>query len=64
MKNWTFLIILKKKVQKQRKVYIGILRKLYNVLPTNSVITIYKSFTWPHLDYGAIIFDQTENEFL
>ena len=35
----------------------GILRKLYNVLPRNSFITIYKSFIRPHLDYGAIIFD-------
>ena len=40
---------------------IGILGKLYNVLPRNSLI-IYKSFIQPHLDYGAIIFDQPENE--
>ena len=37
---------------------IGILRKLYNVLHRNSLITIYKSFIQPDLDYGAIIFDQ------
>ena len=41
---------------------IGILRKLYNILPRNSLITIYKSFIWPHLDSGAIIFDEPENE--
>ena len=41
---------------------IGILRKLYNVLPRSSLITIYKSFIQPHLNYGAIIFDQSENE--
>ena len=41
---------------------IGILRKLYNVLPINSLITSYKSFIRPHLDYGATIFDQPENE--
>ena len=35
---------------------------MYNVLPRNSLITIYKSFIRPHLDYGAIIFDQPENE--
>ena len=35
---------------------------MYNVLPINSLITIYKSFIRPHLDYGAIIFDQPENE--
>ena len=32
------------------------------VLPRNSLINIYQSFIWPHLDYGAIIFDLTENE--
>ena len=32
---------------------IGILRKLYNALPRNSLITIYKSFIRPHLDYGC-----------
>ena len=41
---------------------IGILRTLYNVLPRNSLITVQKSFIRPHLDYGAIIFDQSENE--
>ena len=40
----------------------GILRKLYNDLSRNALITIYKSFIRPHLDYGAIIFDQPENE--
>ena len=41
---------------------IGTLRKLYNVLPRNSLITICKFFIWLHHDYGAIIFDQPENE--
>ena len=41
---------------------ITILRKLCNVLPKYSLIAIYKFFIRPHLDYGAIIFDQTENE--
>ena len=41
---------------------IGILSKLYNALPRNSLITIYKYFIRPQLDYGAIICDQTENE--
>ena len=40
---------------------IGIPRKLHNVLPRDSLISIYKSFIWPHLDYGVIIFDQPEN---
>ena len=40
----------------------GILRKLYNALPRNPLITIYKSFIQPRLDYGVIISDQPENE--
>ena len=60
MKSLIFLII-KEKNSKANK-GIVILRKLYNVLPRNSLITIYKSFMRPHLDYGAIISDQPENE--
>ena len=42
---------------------IGILRKLYNVLLSRkSLTTIYKSFIRPHLNYGAIIFDQPESQ--
>ena len=52
---------IKEKISKANK-GIGILRKLYNVLPRNSLITIYKSLIRPHLDYGAIIFDQPENQ--
>ena len=51
---------IKEKISKANK-GIGILRKLYNALPRNSLIRIYKSFIRPHLDYGAIIFDQQEN---
>ena len=44
---------------------LGILRKLYNVLTWNSLITIYKSFIRPHLGYGVINLDQPEKwEFL
>ena len=35
---------------------------MYNVLPRNSLITIYKSFIRPNLEYGAIILNQPENE--
>ena len=52
---------IKEKISKANK-GIGILRKLYNVLPRNSLIKIYKSFIRPHLDYGAIIFNLPENE--
>ena len=52
---------IKKNISKANK-GIGILRKFYNVSPRNSLITIYKSFIRPHLDYGAIICDQPENK--
>ena len=38
---------------------IGLLRKLHNTVPRLSLLTIYKSFKSPHLDYGDIIYDQT-----
>ena len=28
----------------------------------NALLTIYKSFIRPHLDYGGIVFSQTDNE--
>ena len=37
---------------------IGLLRKLHNTLPRLPLITIYKSFVRPHLDYGDMIYDQ------
>ena len=39
----------------------GLLRKLQQVLPGPSLITIYKAFIRPHLDYGDVIFDQAFN---
>ena len=40
---------------------IGLLRKLHNILPRSALLTIYKSFIRPHIDYGDIIYDQTYN---
>ena len=60
-KKLNFSNHIKEKIPKANK-GIGILRKLYNVLLRNSLMTIYKSFIRPRLDYGAIIFDQSENE--
>ena len=37
---------------------IGLLRKLQNTLPRPSLLTIYKSFIRPHLDYGNVMYDQ------
>ena len=36
---------------------VGLLRKLQSTLPRTSLITIYKSFARPHLDYGDRIYD-------
>ena len=38
---------------------IGLLRKLQNILPRGSLLTIFKSFLRPHLDYGDVIYDQS-----
>ena len=40
---------------------IGLLRKLHNTLPRLPLLTIYKSFIRPHLDYGDTIYDQSYN---
>ena len=40
---------------------IGLLRKLQNILPRGPLLTIYKSFIRPHLDYGDVIYDQHYN---
>ena len=41
---------------------IGLLRKLQTVLPRLSLVTIYRAFTKPHLDYRDIIYDQAYKE--
>ena len=41
---------------------IGLIRKLAHILPRQSLLTIYKSFIRPHLDYGDIVYDQPNNE--
>ena len=40
---------------------MGLLQKLVNCLPRSFLITIYKSFVRPHLDYGDVIFDNAYN---
>ena len=43
---------------------IGLLWKSQQVLPRTSLITIYKAFIRPHLDYVDVIFDQAfDNSF-
>ena len=40
---------------------IGLLRKLQNISPRSALLTIYKGFVRPHLDYGDITYDQAYN---
>ena len=40
---------------------IGLLQKLQNILAQESLLTIFKSFVRPHLDYGDVIYDQSYN---
>ena len=40
---------------------IGLLCELQTLLPRAPLITIYKLFIRPHLDYGEMIYDQTFN---
>ena len=46
------------KVESKVNKTIGIIRKLQNVLPRSTLLTIYKSFIRPHLDYGDKIYDK------
>ena len=40
---------------------IGLLRKLQSLLARAALITIYKAFVRPHLDYGDVLYDQAFN---
>ena len=41
---------------------IGIIKKLSNILPRKLLITIYKLFVKPQLDYGCLISEQASKE--
>ena len=40
---------------------IGLLRKLHKILTWPPLLTIYKSFIRPHLDYGDIVYHKAYN---
>ena len=40
---------------------MGLLDKLQSLLPRGALITIYKAFVRPHLDYGDVFYDQSFN---
>ena len=44
-----------KSVLKKITKTVGLLRKFQGIFPRASLITIYKEFARPHLDYGDII---------
>ena len=52
---------IKIKISKANK-GIGIIKMLLHILPRKSLLTIYKSFIRPHLDYCNVIYDQPNNE--
>ena len=39
----------------------SLLRKLRHILPRATLITIYKAFIRPHMDYGDVLYDQVFN---
>ena len=41
---------------------VRVMRKLRHILPKHSIITVFKSFARPHLDYCDIIYDQPSSE--
>ena len=51
-----------KSVLKKISKTVALLRKFQGILPRTSLITIYKLFARPRLDYGDIIYDQKFNE--
>ena len=56
-----FKLHIKEKILKAMTGIVNI-KKLSNVLPRKSLITIYKSFDRSHLDYSDLNYDQTNNE--
>ena len=55
-----FSLHLKNVLNKVNKT-IRLLHKLQDTLPRTLLITIFKLFVWPHLDYGDTIYDQAYN---
>ena len=56
MRNSILIIVSKKG--------ISAIKRLSKMLPQHSLLTIYKSFVQPYLDYGDILYDQPNNKSL
>ena len=50
-----------KKIKKCNKL-IGLMKRLSVNLPRSALLTIYKSFIRPYLEYGDILYDKPDNE--
>ena len=40
---------------------IGLITRLRRYLPRNSLLTVYKAFIRPHMDYGDVVYDYPGN---
>ena len=49
------------KIKKCNKL-IGLIKRLSVNVPRSALLTIYKLFIRPHLDYGDILYNKPENE--
>ena len=49
---------------KLSKAYFGVgkIKRPRDILPRDSLVTLYKTFIRPHLDYGDVIYDQPNND--
>ena len=54
-------VIFSRKSKAMSHPLLGLIRKLQNLLPRTALITLYKDFVRPHLDYGNIFYDQAQN---
>ena len=59
--NLNFNTHIDQKIKKCNKL-IGLIRRLSLKLPRNALLTIYKSFIRPTLDYGDILHNKPNNE--
>ena len=59
--NLNFNTHIDQKIKKCNKI-IGLIRRLSVNLPCNALLTIYKSFVRPHLNYGDILYDKRSND--
>ena len=49
------------KIKKSYKI-IGIMKRLSVSVPRKALLSIYKSFITPHLNYGDLLYDKPENQ--